>query len=202
MAHEKVLDRQSFVTTEGDRVEKEIISILKGNEKIAEKAIISQGPSHRQKSDDFMLENTPIDINELFINYSDGKYIIDADIIVYSKEERKIICVISSKKSFRERGSQTAYWATKINQNHKNFKYILVTPDVDNELYNPDDESRINKWRGILTDEMDSVFVIEPIKELEDGNIKINYEKTYTYREKFYVGNMYLVEYIKKLLGV
>lgn len=200
MAHDKVIERQGFVTIEGDRVEKEIISTLVGNDYINENTIIGQGPSHRQSESRYNFKGKLIDIQELYINYEDGRYIIDADIIVYCKDKKEILCVISSKKSFRERGSQTAYWATKLQEKNKKFKYILVTPDVDKELFHPNKPDKMNKWRTILTDEMDAIFVMEPLKETAENAIIIPYNKIYEYNEKFYVGNKYLIDYITTLI--
>ena len=67
---------------------------------------------------------------ELKIPYNDKKELIDADICIVRKIDKKLVCVISVKKSFRERGGQTAYWAVKVKQHKKNYKYILATPEV------------------------------------------------------------------------
>jgi len=109
---------------------------------------------------------------------------MDADIVIYHKLSRRVVCVISSKKSFRERGAQSAYWSLK--KTERDFKYILVTPDSDFELYNPGNPYKQTKWRTILENEMDAVFVIDkgpPFKS-----------------RSFYVGNDHLNNYIRELL--
>lgn len=103
-----------------------------------------------------------------------------------TKKDSKLVCVISVKKSFRERGAQTAYWAIKIREANKNYLYILATPDVDKELYNPSNPDNKRKWRVILPYECDAVFVY-------------GYKGRVYEDEKFFVGDEYLIEYIKKL---
>ncbi len=109
---------------------------------------------------------------------------MDADIVIYDKLREEVVCVISSKKSFRERGAQSAYWSIK--KSDRKFKYILVTPDVDRELFNPAKPDLCGKWRIILENEMDAVFVIDK-------------EPPFRSRD-FYVGNEHLKNYIKALL--
>jgi len=111
---------------------------------------------------------------------------IDDDIVIYSKKKRRIVCVISVKKSFRERGGETAYWGLKKNLEGRDFKYICVTPDVDNELFDPKHPDKKNKWRIILTAELDGIFVIRDDMEYEDG--------------KFKVGREYLINFIRELV--
>lgn len=170
-----IKERQSNVSKEGRERENEVIKILLSDTEIQEKFIIGH-PSKVLKNHD-----------ELYISYGSEKEIIDADICIIRKENDKLVCVISVKKSFRERGGQTAYWALKVKDHKKNYKYLLVTPDTDKELFNPKEPERKRKWRIILTFECDGVFIYS-----YDGKL---------YKEdKFYVGKDYLVEYIKKLI--
>ena len=131
------------------------------------------------------------DLEPLYIQYGKEKAMIDTDICVVRKSDNKLVCVISVKKSFRERGGQTAYWAVKVKEHKKEYKYILATPDVDKELFKIEELERKlkrkRKWRIILPYECDAVFVYSyPGKVYRENN--------------FYVGEEYLKEYIKKLL--
>ncbi len=103
------------------------------------------------------------------------------------KNRQKIVCVISVKKSLRERGGETAYWAAKIKEQCKEYEYIFVTPDVDKELFDPKNPEKERKWRIILLSECNAVFVYNR----KDGNYNKN---------NFYVGNKYLEEYIKRFI--
>jgi len=190
-------ERQREVAQEGRKVEDRIIKLLHEDEKIRSECIIGHGPS--RSCNDFVLEDpdtgesVKLDISDLKVPYrlEDGEkihFLMDADVIVYHKKTERIICVISVKKSFRERGAQAAYWAVKTKEiRRRRYKYILVTPDVDNELYDPSAQHRRpRKWRVILTNEMDTVFVIDKKQSFR--------------QENFYVGNEYLKRYIKNLI--
>ncbi len=111
----------------------------------------------------------------------------DADICVFCKNSKKLVCIISVKKSLRERGAQTAYWALKKKDTNKEFKYILVTTDNDNELVGK------RKWRVILPNECDAVFVIN-----KDDSESQKYES----EDNFFVGSDHLIKYIQDLLKI
>lgn len=177
MKKEKITkERQSNVSKAGKDKEKEVIQLLLSDNEIREHFSIG----HPSK----VLKN----IEELYIQYGDKSEMIDADVCVVRKKDNKLVCVISVKKSFRERGAQTAYWALKVKQYKKNYKYLLATPDVDKELFNPQNPENKRKWRVILPFESDGVFVYS-----YDGKL---YEE-----HKFYVGKDYLLEYIKSLVS-
>jgi len=77
----------------------------------------------------------------------------------------------------------------KKRETAKPFKYILATPDNDQELFKPDNPDKRNKWRSILTAERDGVFVIKENEEWEYGK-----------EENFKVGKRYLIEFIRSLI--
>lgn len=173
---DSISNRQSRVSKEGRNKEKEIINILLSDEIIKNNFLIGTPKQVKQ-----VLKN----ISDLYINYGMYKEMIDADICIVRKSDNKLVCVISVKKSFRERGAQSAYWAIKIKNSSKAYKYIIATPDVDKELYNEKNEDNKRKWRIILSFECSAVFVYGyEGKKYEDNN--------------FFVGNEYLKEYIIK----
>ncbi len=166
--------RQSEVSKAGKEKENEVINLLLSDSKINEKFLVGT-PSQ-------VLDN----MEPLYIRYGTEKAQIDSDICIVSKKDNKLVCVISVKKSFRERGAQTAYWAVKIKQQNKNYKYILATPDVDKELFNEKFLDKKRKWRIILPYECDGVFIY-------------SYENKKYHEGNFYVGADYLIEYVRKL---
>lgn len=170
-------ERQRKVSKEGEAKEKEVIKLLLTDEKIRDGFLIGKSSKVLK------------DRSDLYITYDKYKEMIDADICIVRKKDNKLVCVISVKKSFRERGGQTAYWAVKIKQSQKEYKYILATPDKDKELFNLENPNpkRKRKWRIILPYECDAVFIYSyPGKVYEDGN--------------FYVGHEYLINYIRSFL--
>ncbi|WP_457623320.1 BsaWI family type II restriction enzyme, partial [Persephonella sp.] len=171
--------RQSDATKEGEAKEKDVVQLLLSNSMIRDNFNIGK-PSK-------VLNDKSL----LYIPYNDYKAMIDADLCVVRKKDNKLVCVISVKKSFRERGGQTAYWAVKVKEFKKDYKYILATPDVDEELFNFEElhkkPKKKRKWRVILPYECDAVFVYSYSGKLyRDGN--------------FYVGKEYFIEYIKNFL--
>ncbi len=171
---EIIKQRQSKASKEGGAKEGEVKKLLLSNEFIDKNFFIG-------KPSEVMKDKSP-----LYISYGKNKAMIDADICVIRKKDNKLVCVISVKKSFRERGAQTAYWALKIKENKKDFKYVLATPDVDRELFNPENPQKKRKWRIILPYECDAVFVY-------------SYKGKVYKEDNFYVGIEYLEEFIKNL---
>lgn len=188
---ENIKRRQSYVSKEGAKYEDFVKQILESDDYIRENALIVKGPKGERSKKE---ENFSINLEPLKITYNSNgikdSFFLDSDLIVYSKKKNAIVCVISVKKSFRERGGETAYWMVKKKESGKVFKYILVTPDNDKELFKPNEPERRNKWRSILTAEMDGVFVV---KEKEDKDI------AYTYEEEFFkVGRKHLIDFIRR----
>jgi type II restriction enzyme len=191
---ENIKARQSFVSKEGMKYEDFIINILKSDPYINQNAVITKGVRQETRGKIFLDEHISIDADILKIHYNSNgineSFLLDSDIIVYSKIKGAVVCVISVKKSFRERGGETTYWMVKKREAAKPFKYILATPDNDQELFKPDDHGKKNKWRSILTAEMDGVFVV-----------KENEVTDYGEERNFKVGKKYLIEFIRELIG-
>jgi len=171
--------RQKEVSKAGREKEEEVINILLSDNEISKNFLVG----HPYQ----VLSN----LEELYIQYGKEKAMIDADICVIRKVDNELVCVISVKKSFRERGAQTAYWALKVKEQKKNYKYILATPDVDKELFKGEEiekkQKRKRKWRIILPYECDAVFIY-------------SYPDRLYKEDNFYVGEEYLKDYIKSLL--
>ena len=55
----------------------------------------------------------------LLIHFGSYFFLPDADIILYkgNEEKVKIVCIVSVKNSFRERGFETTYWKLKLSEN-------------------------------------------------------------------------------------
>ena len=184
--------RQSYVTREGHRYEEFIRDLLMSDEQIAVRAVIAKGTNAEKRSELKLDEDYSVQLDLLRVLYDSNGVkaclLLDNDLLIYSKVQKHLVCVISVKKSFRERGAETAYWMLKKRQSNKPFKYILATPDNDKELFNPDKPTQRRKWRLILTAEMDGVFIV---KEEQDHE----YEE-----ENFKVGRKHLIEFVKTLL--
>jgi len=95
-----------------------------------------------------------------------GKDIPDLDLIIYCLDPIKIIAIVSSKTSLRERASQTAYWKIKLSQNEetKHVKVFFVTIDSDGVLTENNPRS---KPRLVVEHELDCTYFLNsnPVKE-------------------------------------
>ena len=111
---------------------------------------------------DIVKQNTEINYGEF------GKRLPDADIVVYNPEDSRVVAIISSKTSLRERIAQTGYWKFKLleNENTKHIKVYLITPDRDKDLTKVDPA---NKPRVIAEVELDGTYVLTA-EELEESD--------------------------------
>ncbi len=101
----------------------------------------------------------------LIIHYGRYAFLPDADIIIYKPEDNnvKILCIISVKNSFRERGFETTYWKLKLAESEitKNIKVFLATPDKDNEISKIETVKGVKKMRIILEYELDGIYILK-----------------------------------------
>ena len=97
-----------------------------------------------------------------------GMHLPDADLVVYSPENFKVLFIISSKATLRERIAQTGYWKLKLSQNHftKHIKVFFITPDEDQDLKR---KSPAKKGRAISEVDTDGTYVITE-EEIEESN--------------------------------
>ena len=75
----------------------------------------------------------------------------------------------------------------KLKSTAKTINIYLVTPDVDNELFDLNQPEKKRKWRIILPYECDAVFVY-------------SYEGKVYEEDNFYVFDEYLKGYVKSLV--
>ncbi|MCK4339321.1 MAG: hypothetical protein KAW92_13085 [Candidatus Cloacimonetes bacterium] len=98
--------------------------------------------------------------------YSKYSIVPDADIIVYSELDFKVICVFSCKASLRERVAQAAYWKIKLTQSDgtKNIFYYLVSTDKDKDFEIKKGE--LSRNRIIVEEgELDGAYILREIPE-------------------------------------
>ncbi|MFM2268202.1 MAG: hypothetical protein RL757_1643, partial [Bacteroidota bacterium] len=65
-----------------------------------------------------------------------GFHLPDVDIVIYEPTSYKIIAVLSSKVTLRERVAQTGYWKLKLLSDEvtRHIKVFFITPDEDQTL--------------------------------------------------------------------
>jgi len=100
-----------------------------------------------------------------------GHHLPDIDIVIYEPRTLKIIAVLSSKVTIRERVAQTGYWKLKLASDPitKHIKVFLITPDEDGTLTN---SKPCKKGRAIIEVDTDGCYVLSETEIEESNKIK------------------------------
>lgn len=122
-------------------------------------------------------ERLPKDLSQLkrnlSINYGEfGLHLPDVDIIIYLPETQKVIAVISSKVTLRERIAQTGYWKLKFLQDEvtEHIKVFFITPDEDETFRT---KNPMKKGRAIVEKDLDGSYVLSENPIEESNKVKI-----------------------------
>jgi len=117
--------------------------------------------------------NLPLELSKvkrnLVIDYGEfGLHLPDVDIIIYNPSSYKVLVVISSKVTMRERIAQTGYWKLKLLQDKatKHIRVYFLTPDEDGTLTL---KKPVKKGRAILEVDLDGSYILTK-EEIEESN--------------------------------
>jgi type II restriction enzyme len=101
-----------------------------------------------------------------------GSHLPDVDIIIYHPKTCKVLAVLSSKVTLRERIAQTGYWKIKLSKDKvtQHIKVFFVTPDEDETL-----TMRIpaKKGRAIVEVDTDGSYVMSEKAVEESAKVKM-----------------------------
>ena len=121
--------------------------------------------------------NLPMELSQvkrnLAIDYGDfGLHLPDVDIIIYHPKTYRVLVVISSKVTLRERIAQTGYWKLKLLQDEatKHIKVYFITPDEDSTLTY---RKPAKKGRAIVEVDLDGSYVLTEEKIEESDKVKL-----------------------------
>jgi type II restriction enzyme len=109
----------------------------------------------------------------LAVDYGEfGLHLPDVDVIIYNPQTYKVLAVISSKVTLRERIAQTGYWKLKLFQDEatKHIKVYFITPDEDGTLTY---EKPTKKGRAIVEVDLDGSYVLTEEKIEESEKVKL-----------------------------
>lgn len=109
----------------------------------------------------------------LAIDYGEfGLHLPDVDIVVYNPLNWRVIALISSKVTLRERIAQTGYWKLKLLADDftEHIKVYFVTPDEDGTLTN---KSPAKKGRAIVEIDLDGTYVLTEASLEESDKVKL-----------------------------
>lgn len=109
----------------------------------------------------------------LLIDYGEfGSHLPDVDIIIFNPKDSKIVAVLSSKVTLRERIAQTGYWKIKLASDKvtQHIKVYFVTPDEDGTLTT---RKPTKKGRAIVEKDLDGSYVLSETNIDESDKVKM-----------------------------
>ncbi len=163
---------QSWRSFKGKNLEKLVIHIIKDQVESLGLKIIDGNTLERTNSNNLSKELGSVKRN-LLVDYGQfGSHLPDVDIIIYDPKSYKIIAVISSKVTLRERIAQTGYWKIKLSSDEvtKHIKVFFITPDEDGTLTT---KKPAKKGRAIVEVDTDGSYVMSETAIEESDKVKM-----------------------------
>ena len=109
----------------------------------------------------------------VLVDYGEfGCHLPDADIVIYQPDTCKVLAIISSKATLRERIAQPGYWKLKLaaDEATKHIKVYLITPDEDGALKESDAPPK--KARAIVEVDLDGAYVLTEAEIADSEKVK------------------------------
>jgi len=157
---------QSWRAFKGKNLEKLIQFVI--TEEVEDLGLKVVNGNKLERSVNLSLELSKVKRN-LVIDYGEfGLHLPDVDIIIYNPGNCKVLVVVSSKVTLRERIAQTGYWKLKLLQDEvtKHIRVYFVTPDEDGTLTY---KKPMKKGRAIVEVDLDASYVLTE-EEIEESN--------------------------------
>lgn len=163
---------QSWRAFKGKNLEKLLFHIIK--DEIEELGLkIVEGNKLEKTSNNKLPKELNVVKRNLLVDYGEfGAYLPDVDIIIYEPKTQRVIAVISSKVTLRERIAQTGYWKIKLSADEvtKHIKVYFVTPDEDGTLTT---KKPAKKARAIVEVDTDGSYVMSETEVEESSKVKM-----------------------------
>jgi type II restriction enzyme len=163
---------QSWKPVKGNILEKLIIHILEDEVASLGLRIVRGRTLDKSKSQNLSKELSLVKRN-LLVDYGEfGSHLPDVDMIIYNPKDLKVLAVISSKSSLRERIAQTAYWKLKLygDRATEHIKVYFLTPDEDGTLTI---KIPANKDRAMVEVDTDGSYVMSERQIEESSTVKM-----------------------------
>jgi len=163
---------QSWRAFKGKNFEKLVLHIIKEEVEDLGLKIAEGNKLERTRSEKLSFELATVKKN-LLVDYGEfGSHLPDVDIVIYRPESYKILAVISSKVTLRERIAQTGYWKIKLSRDKttKHIRVFFVTPDEDKTLAI---KRPAKKGRAIVEVDTDGSYVMTEDSIEESGKVKM-----------------------------
>jgi len=162
---------QSWKGFKGNALEKLIDHILKEEIVKFGLKLVSGKKFERTKPENLSVELQHIKKN-LSVDFGKfGFHIPDVDLVIYNPDNYKVLAVLSSKSTLRERIAQSGYWNIKIKNYNltKHIKVFFVSPDEDGNF---GIDKPMNKSRAIVEVDLDGAYVMSDLPVKESHKIK------------------------------
>jgi len=163
---------QSWRAFKGKNLEKLIEYIITDEVEALELKVVNGNSLERTKGSNLPKELSLVKRN-LIIDYGEfGSHLPDVDLIIYNPKTSKVLAVLSSKVTLRERIAQTGYWKIKLSLDEatKHIKVYFVTPDEDGTLTI---KKPAKKGRAIVEVDTDGSYVLSETNIEESDKVKM-----------------------------
>jgi len=163
---------QSWRAFKGKNLEK-LIEFIITDEVRALKLEVVNGNSLERTNGEHLSKELGMVKRNLLIDYGEfGSHLPDVDIIIYNPKTSKVVAVLSSKVTLRERIAQTGYWKIKLasDQVTQHIKVYFVTPDEDGTLTV---KQPTKKGRAIVEIDLDGSYVLSEKNIEESSKVKM-----------------------------
>jgi type II restriction enzyme len=163
---------QSWRAFKGKNLEKLIEYIITDEIQSLGLKVINGNSLERTEGKNLSEELSKVKRN-LLVDYGEyGCHLPDVDLIIYEPKTSKIIAVLSSKVTLRERIAQTGYWKLKLVADNitQHIKVYFITPDEDGTLTI---KSPSKKGRAIVEIDTDGCYVLSETTIEESDKVKM-----------------------------
>jgi type II restriction enzyme len=163
---------QSWRAFKGKNFEKLILHIVRREVEELGLRIASGNTLERTMGKNLSPELNRVKRN-LLVDYGKlGSHLPDIDLVVYHPRSCKVLAVISSKITLRERIAQTGYWKIKLSDDDltKHIRVLFVTPDEDGTLST---RKPAKKGRAIVEADTDGAYVLTKSAVQESHKVKM-----------------------------
>ena len=163
---------QSWKGFKGNALEKLILHILNDSVEGLGLKIISGKSFEKTKPENLSTELKHVKKN-LAIDFGEyGFHVPDVDLVIYDPKSFRIISVVSSKTTLRERIAQTAYWNLKFKNYEltQHIKVFFLTPDEDGDLTK---RYPAERNRAIVEVDTDGGYVLSETDIEESDKVKM-----------------------------
>ena len=163
---------QSWRAFKGKNLEKLIEYIIADEVRNLGLEVVNGNSLERTNGENLSKELSLVKRN-ILVDYGEfGSHLPDVDIIIYNPKTSKVVAVISSKVTLRERIAQTGYWKIKLASDKvtQHIKVYFVTPDEDGTLTI---KKPAKKGRAIVEVDLDGSYVLSETNIEESDKVKM-----------------------------